>query len=132
MWISNDFDHSLIQVSVCAFDGSVEGDPEGLIACGTSCVPENYKRDGEMAFFKCELFEREGGDGFRVEKTMVVTLGDWDGEVLWSQKEGFYLTPNFETTMPGLVVDELTRRTVNEYGRRINTHESGIFHKPCA
>ncbi|MES3708735.1 hypothetical protein QC590_10875 [Pseudomonas putida] len=126
MWSSGQFDHSIIQVSVCELDGAVKGDAEGLIACGTSCVPENYDRHGEMAFFKCELFERKGQPGFRLERTMVVMNGDWEGEVLFSQREEFFLTPGFEPTMPGIVIDELMRRTVNEYGRRIHAYKESV------
>ncbi|MFJ3073685.1 hypothetical protein [Pseudomonas sp. NPDC087029] len=132
MWSSDQFDHSLIQVSVGELDGVAEGDAEGLLACGTSCVTENYERKGEMAFFKCEIFAREGGPGFRVEKTVVVTEGDWDGEVIWSQKEEFFLTSSFEPAMAGLILDELSRRTVNEYGRRIHAHENGVAYESRA
>lgn len=131
MWSSDQFDHSLIQVSVGALDGVAEGDADGLLACGTSCVPENYERHGEMAFFKCELFAREGVPGFRVLKTVVVMHGDWDGEVIWSQREEFFLSPDFAPAMPGLVVDELSRRTFNEYGRRLHAHENGFAYKSC-
>lgn len=132
MWKASEFDHSLIQVSVCALDGRVEGDEVGLLACGTSCVPDNSKRPGEMAFFKCELLERDDQPGFRVVRTMVVTLGDWDSEVVWSQEQELLLMPNFEPAMPGVVVDELVRRTVNEYGRRMYVHGDDLAYEPCA
>ena len=132
MWKASDFDHSLIQVSVCALDGKMEGDEEGMLACGTSCVPENYIRPGEMAFFKCELFEREDQPGFRVVRMMAITLGDWDGESLWSEKQEFFLTRSLTPTMPGLVVDELIRRTINEYGRRAHADDLGAVYQPCA
>ncbi|MDG9889996.1 MULTISPECIES: hypothetical protein [Pseudomonas] len=132
MWKSADYDHSLIQVSVCELDGRVEGDAEGLLACGTSCVSENYSRPGEMAFFKCELFKRKEQAGFRVVRTMVVTFGDWDGETAWSQTQEFFLAPDFEPSMRGVVVDELIRRTINEYGRRTYAHDNGLAYEPSA
>lgn len=68
----------------------------------------------------------------QVEKTVVVTAGDWDGQVIWSQKEEFFLTSSFEPAMPGLILDELSRRTINEYGRRIHAHENGVAYESRA
>lgn len=131
MWDSTDFDHSLIQVSVCELDGMLDGDEEGLLACGTSCVPENYRRPEEMAFFKCELFRRDEQPGFRLVNTIIVSRGDWDGEKLFSQKQEFFLTSDFTPSMAGVEIDELARRTINDYGRRIYAHENGLNYMPC-
>ncbi len=63
MWDSDQFDHSLIQVSVGELDGVAEGDAEGLLACGTSCVTENYEREGRWRFSSVKyLREKEGLD----------------------------------------------------------------------
>lgn len=133
MWKSADYDHQLIQVSVCELDWDNEEreKKEGLIAYGTSFVFENYKRPGEEAIFMCELFSREEQPGFKIVRKMIVTRSGSDGEILWSQSHEFFVTPDFESTMPGVVVDELVRRTVNEYGRRIYAHENGLDNKSC-
>lgn len=61
---------------------------------------------------------------------MVVTRGMWDGEVIWAQNHDYFLNENYEPTIPGLDVDELARRTINEYGRRLKAHESGGVYIP--
>lgn len=129
MWKVSDFDHVNIEVSVCEFDGSGDGE-EGLLAYSTSFVDVNHQRTGETAVFQCEIHTRQNNSGYRVHMTMVVTRGMWDGEVIWAQNYDYFLNENYEPTIPGLYVDELARRTINEYGRSLKAHESGAVYIP--
>jgi hypothetical protein len=130
MWKVSDFDHVNIGVSVCELDGSGEGE-EGLLAYSTSFVDVNHQRPGETAVFQCEIHTCQDYPGYRVHMTTIVTRGMWDGEVIWAQNHDYFLNENYEPTIPGLEVDELARRTINEYGRRSKAHESGGVYIPC-
>lgn len=127
MWKVSDFDHVNIEVSVCELDGSENGE-EGLLAYSTSFVDVNHQRPGETAVFQCEFHNRLDSSGYRIHMSIVVTRGMWDGEVIWAQNHDYFLNENYEPTIPGLDVDELARRTINEYGRRLKAHENrGVY-----
>lgn len=130
MWKVGEFDHVNIEVSVCELDGSGEGE-EGLLAYSTSFVDLNYQRPGETAVFQCEIHNRQDSSGYRIHMTMVVTKGMWDGEVIWAQNHDFFLDESYKPTIPSLDVDELARRTINEYGRRLKAHEIGGVYVSC-